>query len=129
MKAFTVSRKFHIEKSCKTKQAIKPGPSPDRPAGKVQRISRLMALAIEFEQMIRDRQAVDFAQLAKECRVTRARMTQIMNLNLLAPDIQERLLCLPQTDKGRDEITIRTLQKIALEPNWKRQRAKLAELL
>ncbi len=129
MKAFTVSRKFHIERRFKTKQVIKPGTLPNRPAGKVQRISKLMALAIEFEQMIQNAQASDFAQLAKECRVTRARMTQIMNLNLLAPDIQERLLCLPQTDKGRDEITIRTLQKIALEPDWRRQRAKLDEFM
>ena len=34
--------------------------------------------------------------------VTRARMTQIMNLLNLAPDIQEELLLLPPVTEGRD---------------------------
>ncbi|MFI4912933.1 MAG: hypothetical protein ACIAQZ_14830 [Sedimentisphaeraceae bacterium JB056] len=129
MKAFTVSRKFHIQRNPKTKQIIKSGTSRKRPAGKLQRVSKLMALAIEFEHMIRNGQASDLAQLARECRVTRARMTQIMNLTLLAPDIQEQLLYLPQTVKGRDEITVRVLQKIALEPDWQKQRKLIENLI
>jgi len=34
--------------------------------------------------------------------VTRARITQIMKLLNLAPDIQEEILFLPRTVKGRD---------------------------
>ena len=55
-------------------------------------------------------------------QVTRARMTQIMNLLLLAPDIQEKLLNLPQTTSGRDTVILRELQTIALEPDWRKQR-------
>ena len=36
--------------------------------------------------------------------VIRARVTQIINLNLLAPDIQEDLLFLPRVERGRDPI-------------------------
>ena len=59
--------------------------------------------------------------------VTRARMTQIMNLRLLAPDIQEQLLFLPQIEAGRDKIHVRMLQPIAQVPDWRKQRRLWAE--
>ena len=59
------------------------------PAGRLPRITRLMALAIRFEQLIRDGIVDDYAALARLGKVSRARVTQVMNLLLLAPDIQE----------------------------------------
>lgn len=53
---------------------------------------------------------------------TRARLTQIMNLCLLAPDIQETILNLPLITAGRDPIPEHTLRPITLEPDWKKQR-------
>jgi hypothetical protein len=44
----------------------------------------------------------DYADLARLGHVTRARVTQIMNLLNLAPDIQEELVFLPKTIRGRD---------------------------
>ena len=129
MNEYTVTRKVHFQTSRRSKKTIRSGNSPKRCEVRTQRISKLMALAIKFDYMLKTRELADMAQIAARGRVTRARMTQIMNLNLLAPDIQERLLCLPQTNKGRDEITIRALQKIALEADWRRQRAKLAEFM
>ena len=58
----------------------------------IPRIARLLALAIRFEEMIQRKEVCHYAELAQLGCVTRARMTQIMNLNLLAPDIQEHLL-------------------------------------
>ena len=55
-------------------------------------------------------------------QVSRARMSQIMNLTCLVPDIQEEILFLPRTRKGRDAIKLVDLQPIALEPGWQRQR-------
>jgi hypothetical protein len=92
------------------------------PAGRVPRISRLMALAIRFEQMVRTGEVADYAELARLGHVSRARITQIMNLRLLAPDLQERLLFLPRIDSGRDTIYLRQLQPIAAEPDWRKQR-------
>ena len=64
----------------------------------------------------------DQAELAELGYVTRARVTQIMNLLHLAPDIQEALLFLPRTEHGRDPICERRLRAIAAESNWRRQR-------
>lgn len=56
------------------------------------RITRLMALAIKFQDLVELGEVRDYADLARLGYVTRARMTQIMNLLMLAPDIQESLL-------------------------------------
>ena len=64
-----------------------------------------MALAIRFDQLIRDGVVADQAELACLGHVTGARMTQIMNLLHLAPDIQEAILHLPRVMEGRDPIT------------------------
>jgi hypothetical protein len=58
----------------------------------------------------------------------RRRITQIMNLLQLAPDIQEALLFLPRTAKGRDPIRERHLRPIAAELDWRTQRAMWARL-
>ena len=61
----------------------------------IPRIARLMALAIRFDGLLRKETIRDYAELARLGRVTRARMTQIMKLLDLAPDIQEQILFLP----------------------------------
>jgi hypothetical protein len=61
-------------------------------APRVSRITRLMALAIKFQDMVDRGEVRDYADLARLGYVTRARLTQIMNLLLLAPDIQEEIL-------------------------------------
>lgn len=43
-----------------------------------------------------------------------------MNLLLLAPDIQEALLFLPRTERGRDSIRLRQLQPLAALLDWLR---------
>lgn len=53
-----------------------------------------MALAIYYEDLIRKGHVHDYAEIAALGHVTRARVTQIMNLRLLAPEIQEELLTL-----------------------------------
>lgn len=104
------------------RKAIRQGEAPTTPVGRVPRVARFMALAIRFENLIRDGQVADFAELARLGHVTRARITQIMNLRLLAPDIQEAILFLPHVERGRDPIHIRQLQAIALVPDWRKQR-------
>ena len=61
--------------------------------------------------------------------LTRARVTQIMNLLSLAPDIQEAILFLPPVEKGRDPVTERDLRPIAAKPNWRIQRERWRDLL
>jgi hypothetical protein len=77
-----------------------------------------MALAIRFERLLRNGTIRDYAALARLGRVTRARMTQIMKLLDLAPDIQEQLLFLPLI-QGLNE---RNLRPIANRIDWDEQR-------
>ncbi len=95
---------------------------PLPPPGNVPRVSRLMALAIRFEELIRFGEVVDYADIARLGHVTRARVTQIMNMLNLAPDIQEEILFLPRTVSGRDPITERDIRAIVAEMDWNKQR-------
>lgn len=84
----------------------------------IPRIARLMALAIRFEGLLRDKTIRDYAELARLGGVSRARITQIMKLRMLAPDIQEQILFL--SDAGG--VTERNLRPLVGRIDWKEQR-------
>ena len=63
----------------------------------------------------------DYVEAARQLNLTRARVTQITNLLLLAPQIQEAIIDLPLVTNGRDPITERQLRPIAAEPDWNKQ--------
>jgi hypothetical protein len=86
-----------------------------------------MALAIRFSQLLREGVVADYAALARLGHVSRARVTQMMNLLCLAPDLQEALLFLPRTEHGRDPIILRNLQPIAAALDWREQRRLWAQ--
>ncbi|NIA07158.1 MAG: hypothetical protein GWP14_05920 [Actinobacteria bacterium] len=98
------------------------------PPGRLPRVTKLMALAIRFEHLLTTRAVTDQAQLAELGHVSRARITQIMNLLHLAPDIQEQILFLPRISQGRDVITERHLRPIIRLLNWNQQRQAWARL-
>jgi len=104
-------------------------PPPEPEPGNVPRVARLMALAVHFDGLLRRGEAADYAALARLGQVTRARMSQIMDLLHLAPDIQEVLLFLPRTQNGRDPVTERDLRPIAAEPDWEHQRGAWGQLV
>jgi len=112
------------------RKELRPGQAPPPPAqvGRVPRVARLMALAHRFEGLLRAGQLANGAELARLGQVTRARISQIMNLLYLAPDIQEELLFLPPTVRGRDPIILRDLQPIAATPYWAEQRRRWSAL-
>jgi len=91
-------------------------------AGKLPRVTRLMALAIKFQGMVERGEVRDYADLARLGYVTRGRMTQIMNLLNLAPDIQEQILLLPPSSVGRAEVSERSLRSLTAIAKWSRQR-------
>lgn len=126
----TVRYRFHISRTrAGARIALKEGPAPDAPPlGRVPRISRLVALAPRIEKLIDAGEIADMVDAARLGRVTRARMTQIMNLRLLAPDVLEELLCLPAVERGRDPITLRELGYVLQTRVWAEQRARWAEI-
>jgi len=121
----TIQRKFHVRRGYSRRKVIKEGPPPEAqpvPLGTVPRISRLMALAIRFDRLIKSGEVADQAEIARLGHVSRARVTQIMNLLLLAPDIQEEILFLPRTQTGRDPIREIMVRPIAAVLDWRKQR-------
>jgi hypothetical protein len=74
----------------------KPGESPEPPR-RPARIARTLALAHNLQRRLDGGEFFDYADMARQLGFTRARITQIMALLLLAPGIQEEiLLALPQ---------------------------------
>jgi len=90
--------------------------------GRVPRVAKLMALAIRFDHLIGEGVVTNQTDLAELAHVTKPRITQIMNLLHLAPDIQEDLLNLPRTTKGKDPVCERHIRPIAATPDWRKQR-------
>jgi hypothetical protein len=129
-KSQIIRRRIHFHAAGR-RRILQEGPAENQPpqtAGRVPRAARLMALAIRLEDLVAGGQVTDYATLANIGHVSRARITQILNLTLLAPDIQEAILFLPHTQHGPDPITERDLRPIAAEPDWRKQHKMWARL-
>lgn len=99
-----------------------PARSPATPRGRIPRVARVLALAHHWQFLIGSGVVRDQADLARLVGVSRARVTQVMDLLRLAPDIQEAVLDLPRVERGRDPIHGRDLCRLAAEPLWGKQR-------
>ena len=84
-------------------------------------MARQLSLAHEIERRVRAGELDDLAHAARVFGLTRARVTQIVSLTLLAPAIQEEIFALQPVTSGRDTITERTLRPIVAEPVWELQ--------
>ena len=104
-------------------------PTPPLPPGRVPRVARLMALALRLDELVRTGQVASYSALASLGQVTRARISQILILLHLAPDLQEALLFLPLTGRGRDPIILADLMPIAAAFDWRKQRRLWRQLL
>lgn len=125
----TVTTQVHFQRGRRTRKTLEPGPEPVKPLGRLPRVTKIMALAIRFEGLIRDGVVASPAELARLGQVTRARMSQIMLLLNLAPEIQEAVLHLPRVAFGSDPLFERDPRRIAVEPDWGEQRRLWAKLV
>lgn len=123
-----VTRKFHVARRQHGRKQLRDGAENDVPTGRVPRIARLMALAIRCDQLIHDGVIANQSELAEFGQITTARMTQIMSLLILAPDIQERILFLPRIEYGRDVVKETDVRPIAATLDWRKQRRIWAAL-
>jgi hypothetical protein len=112
----------------------KPRTASDHPeqaatkAGRLPRVTQVLALAIYLEDMIRRGEAKDYADLARLSCLCRERVSQIVRLNYLAPDIQIELLYLPPTPTGHYPISETAMRKIASLLSWMDQRREWSAL-
>lgn len=98
------------------------GPAePPKPGPRIPHVTRLMALAIKLQEMIDRGEIQDYVDIARLGYITRARASQIINLTLLAPDIQEELLFL-EDSTGGGRMKEHHIREIAAVSSWSDQR-------
>jgi hypothetical protein len=77
--------------------------------------ARQLALAHHIEGLVEAGDVESYAEAARALGLTRARMTQVMNLLLLAPEIQSRVLT------GELDVSARSLRTVVGEAVWSEQ--------
>jgi hypothetical protein len=107
---------------------LAPRPELAAPCGSVPRVVRLLALAHRIDGTIRSGELRDWADAARLIGITRARMTQIANLLLLAPKIQEGILVLPSLIEGQNPVSEHDLRPLLATVVWAEQRPGWTEL-
>ena len=126
--SLTIECAVRFEPRRRGRKELAVGPAPAAVPGRVPRVARLLALAHRLEGLLHGGEIADYAALARLGHVTRARVSQIMSLLYLAPDIQEAILFLPRTERGRDPLVLRDLLPLTAVPDWKKQRRLWARL-
>ena len=131
----TVKRKLNVHIVARGRKTIRPhdansdNSSKPKPPARIPRIARLMALAIHYQEMLRTGEANDMIELSRRAKVSQPRMSQIMALNLLAPDIQTALLDLPPQSKGKPFLHEKRIRPITAMLEWTEQRVAWQQIL
>ena len=94
----------------------------------ISRIARLMALARHIDDLVRSGVLGSYAAAARLGHVSRARMSQIVALLNLAPDLQEQLLFLQRPARGRAAPVLRQVLQVAAALDWDEQRRRWRRL-
>ncbi len=88
------------------------------------RVARQLALAHALRRRLERGEFVDFADMARQLGFTRARVTQLMDLLLLAPEVQEEILFL-ELPPGAQPVSERGLREAVLGTiDWQEQRRR-----
>lgn len=122
----------HFHRGERGKKSLRAGKPSHRRSegdqGRIPRVARLLALAHHLDGLIRRGEVRDQADIARLTSLTRARVTQIMNLLHLSPEIQEEILFLSPMDRGRDPLVERNFRFIVGIPEWRKQKEAWAKL-
>ncbi|MGJ8635699.1 MAG: hypothetical protein ACSHX5_02505 [Phycisphaerales bacterium] len=126
----TVTRPVHFAVNGKRKRIVRePEPEQGEQGGqRVPRISKLMALAIRYDQLLKDGVMENQSELALLAQVTQPRMTQIMNLLHLCPLIQEEILDFNGSDPWEDRIHEHGIREVVSLVRWSEQVLRWEEL-
>ena len=97
-------------------------------SSRVPRIARLLALAWHIEALVRSGTLASYAAAARLGHVSRARLSQIMSLLNLAPDLQEQVLFLQHPRRGQTPLALRQVLRVAAVLDWPEQRRRWRKL-
>ncbi len=103
-------------------RTLPPRRSRAKGAGRPARVAVLLGLAHRFDEMLSSGAVPGLEQLARRIGVTRARVSQVLMLTLLAPDVQEAILALQGGERKLGRVTEVDLREIVAEPDWSEQR-------
>jgi hypothetical protein len=95
---------------------------------RIPRIARLMALAWQVDELVRSGKVCSYAGAARLGHVSRTRMSQIVALLHLAPDLQEQVLFLQRPSRGRTVPVLRQVLHVAAALDWDEQRRRWRRL-
>ena len=109
-------------------EATGAGTTHSAPTQRTPRIARLLALARHIDRLVHSGAIGSYAAAARLGHVSRARMSQIMSLLQLAPDVQEQLLFLPHPTRGRSAPVLRQVLTVAAALDWQEQRRRWRQL-
>ena len=121
---FETAASKHGQQRIRSPKPSKPGPPPQ-----TTHVSRLMALAIRLEHLIETGQIANQAEIARAAGLTRARVTQILNLANLAPDIQQAVLELADHPSESTRLKEAELRHYSQIHSWSKQRRLFQKLL
>ena len=96
-------------------------PDPPQPLRKPARVARMLAFAHKLKQAIDRGEYKSRADAARRLGLTRARVSQLLDLTLLAPDLQEQILFLERVD-GVEPTSERRIREIISRLDWTVQR-------
>ena len=119
----TVEIEFRLHATRRPPGGPGPADAPLPGNGRLPRVTQVVALAIQFQDMIQRGEARDYADLARLGCLTRERMSQIMELVWLAPDIQQEILEFPPSATARFPISEVAVRRIAGLLAWNEQRS------
>ena len=105
-----------------TTQATKQ-PEPLRPT----RVARMLALAHAMQGLLDRGEATGYGDLAALAGITPARVSQLLDLTRLAPDIQEFIL-FAETRSGNETVTERSLRALVRIASWDDQRRAIGAI-
>ncbi len=97
-------------------------------APRTPRIVELLRKALEWQSLLKSGRVRNQAEIAKREGITRARVTQVIGLLRLAPEIQQHILSMPDVAR-RPAITERALRSITQLDSPADQKAKFQELV
>lgn len=108
--------------------AVVAEPPPALPTGRIARAAYAIALAHAFEERLVRGLAGDRADIAQQTGLSRARVTQLCDLLLLAPDLQEEVL-FRMEEPGERPLTERGLREVVRALDWDEQRHRFRALV
>ncbi|WP_141588627.1 MULTISPECIES: hypothetical protein [unclassified Myxococcus] len=126
--ASLVSAHFHrVRRRAEVRFREGATPPPREVSRRPAHVARMLALANHVEAAIERGLVASAADVARQLGFTWARVTHLLDLQLLAPDIQEEVL-FPESVDGKEPLSERNLRAVAQAGTWEVQRERWSEM-